>query len=279
VKNAPFLIRKEAILFFIGLTIYSLLTYLFYLLYIFETFFIVISNVSGIIGLLVFMIAIVLEPKLLYILPFTIYRIVVKDNKGHPLYDYDWSKSNISENLFTGFINAMQIMSEEVIKMGGLLDINLKEGILILHESENITVGLITSKSSKLLRDSVTKFTFDFETKFHKKLKESCIDMKEYRTAYELIEKHFSNFPSRLVPNKSHPLLLTEKLLKLPTSLEDDLKKVISEEKDYDFIKSEIFRSPESSAAGFLSLYDEIKEELEKREKDEKKENNYIERK
>ena len=33
VKNAPFLIRKEAILFFIGLTIYSLLTYLFYLLY------------------------------------------------------------------------------------------------------------------------------------------------------------------------------------------------------------------------------------------------------
>jgi len=273
VKNAPFLIKKEAIIFFIGITIYSPIASLFYILYLFDPFFILLSSVSGIIGLLIFALSITLEPKLLYILPFTIYRIIVKDRKGYPLFDFDWSKSEVNENIFTGFLNAVQLMSDEIVNMGGLLDINLKDGILILHESKNITVGLATSKSSTLLRDSVRKFTSDFETKFQKKLKESCHDMKEYKSAYELIEKHFSNFPSRLVPNKSHPLLLSNTLLKLPQHLEKDIQNIISDEVDYNFIKSEIFKSPEGSAAGFLSLYHEIKEELEKREKEPKEEN------
>ncbi|MEJ2295175.1 MAG: hypothetical protein P8Y23_10450 [Candidatus Lokiarchaeota archaeon] len=207
VRNAPFLIKKEANLFFIGIAIYSLVSTVFYILYVFEPFFILVSTALAVVGLMIFTIAITLEPKLLYILPFTIYRIVVKDNKGYPLFDYDWSKSHVTENMFTGFINAVQLMSDEIIEMGGLLDINLKDGILILHESEIITVGLAASKTSKLLWDTVTKFTSDFENKFQKELKDLCRDMKKYETAYELIEKHFSNFPSRLIPSKSHPIL------------------------------------------------------------------------
>ena len=268
VRNAPFLIKKEAALFFVGISIYSLGSGFFYILYGFAPFFILVSDIAGIIGLLILSLAIAIEPKLLYILPFTIYRIVVKDNQGYPLFDHDWSKSQVSENMFTGFINAVQLLSEEVIKMGGLLDVNLKEGILILHESEHITVGLAASKTSKLLRDSVTKFTFDFEHKFQKQLKESCSDMKEYDTAYELIEKHFSNFPSRLILTKTHPLLLTERLLKLPVSLESDLKEIVPDQEDFEFIKGELFRSPESSVASFISLYYDIKEELEKLEKE-----------
>ena len=271
VMNAPFLIKKEALLFFIGIAIYSLGSTVFYILYGFATFFILVSDVVGILGLFIFTLAITIEPKLLYILPFTIYRIVVKDNKGYPLFDYDWSKSQVSENMFTGFINAVQLMSEELVKMGGLLDVNLKDGILILHESEYITVGLAASKTSKLLRDSVTKFTFDFENKFQEQLKESCRDMKKYETAHELIEKHFSNFPSRLIPTKTHPLLLTERLLKLPVSVERNLKEIVPDQDDFEFIKAELFRSPESSVASFISLYHDIREELEKleREKDE----------
>jgi hypothetical protein len=267
-KNAPFLIKKEALLFFVGISIYSLGSGFFFILYGFATIFILVSDLLGIIGLLIFSLAISIEPKLLYILPFTIYRIVVKDNQGYPLFDHDWSKSQVSENMFTGFINAVQLMSEEVIKMGGLLDVNLKEGILIIHESERITVGLAASKTSKLLRDSVTKFTLDFERKFQKQLKDSCRDMKEYEAAHELIEKHFSNFPSRLISTKTHPLLLTERLLKLPVSVESDLKEIVPDQDDFEFIKGEIFRSPESSTTGFISLYHEIKEELDKLEKE-----------
>jgi len=162
-------------------------------------------------------------------------------------------------------------MSEEIMNIGGLLDIQLKDGILILHESENITVGLITSKSSKLLSSSVTNFTRDFENKFEKILKEGNKDMKEYESAQELIERHFSNFPSRIITNKRKPLLLTEKLLKLPLALDNALKTIFKDEKEYNFIKSEIYRTPESTAAGFISLYKELKKEFDDIEKEHEK--------
>ncbi len=218
-KNAPFLIKKEAYLFFLGIFFATVIAMIFYILYLFDPFYILLSNIALLIGLVIITLSVMIEPKLLYILPFTVYRIVVKDREGYPLFDHDWSKSEISENLFTGFINAIQLMSEEIMNIGGLLDIQVKDGILILHESENITVGLITSKSSKLLSSSVTNFTRDFENKFEKILKEGNKDMVEYESAHELIEKHFSNFPSRIITNKRKPLLLTEKLLKLPLAL------------------------------------------------------------
>ena len=270
-KNAPFLIKKEAYLFFLGIFFGSVVAMIFYILYLIEPFYILGSNISLLIGILIITLSVMIEPKLLYILPFIVYRIVVKDREGYPLFDHDWSKSEISENIFTGFINAIQLMSEEIMNIGGLFDIQLKDGILILHESENITVGLITSKSSKLLSSSVTNFTRDFENKFEKILKEGNKDMKEYESAQELIERHFSNFPSRIITNKRKPLLLTEKLLKLPLALDNALKTIFKDEKEYNFIKSEIYRTPESTAAGFISLYKELKKEFDDIEKEHEK--------
>jgi len=262
-KNTPFLIKKEARVFFIGIFLASFVTMFFYLLNLIDPFYIIIADFTLLIGFLITTLSVMIEPKLLYILPFTVYRIVVKDRDGYPLFDHDWSKSEISENIFTGFINAIQLMSEEIMNIGGLLDINLKDGILILHESENFTVGLLTSKSSKLLRSSVTNFTHDFENKFEKILKEGNKDMREYESAHELIEKYFSNFPSRIISHKRKPLLLTERLLKLPLTLDTDLKTIFKDEKELDFIKSEIYRTPESTAAGFVSLYKELKKEID----------------
>jgi len=270
-KNAPFLIKKEAYLFFLGIFVASVVSMIFYVLYLIDPFYILVSNIALLIGLIIITLSVMIEPKLLYILPFTVYRIVVKDREGYPLFDHDWSKSEISENIFTGFINAIQLMSEEIMNIGGLLDIQLKEGILILHESGNITVGLITSKSSKLLGSSVTNFTRDFENKFEKILKEGNKDMRAYESASELIEKYFSNFPSRIISHKRKPLLLTEKLLQLPLRLDADLKTIIKDEKEFDFIKSEIYRTSESTAAGFISLYKELKEELDDIEKESEK--------
>jgi hypothetical protein len=90
-------------------------------------------------------------------------------------------------------------MSEEIMDIDGLININLKEGILILHESELITVGLVVSKSSKQLRDLVEKFSHEFEKKFKKQIRESFRDISIFESAIELIEKYFSNFPSRII--------------------------------------------------------------------------------
>ena len=260
--NAPFLIRKDASIFYSGIIIASLVGMVFYVLYVWEPFYILLSNSSLIIGLTIFTFAIIREPKLLYILPFTVFRIVVKDREGRPLFDHDWSESNISERIFTGFLNAVQLMSEEVMHIGGLLDINLEEGILILKESDKTTVGLVASKSSKLLRDSVVSFTTAFEKKFDRELKASVYDMFAYETAYELIEKYFSNFPYKIIKNKKQPLLLSGKYLRIPPELDNKLRSVITDEKEYEAIKTELIKSPLSMPSEFFKSYSEMKEEL-----------------
>jgi len=270
-KNAPFLIKKEANIFFIGILFICPLGLIFYVLYLFETLLILVSGFMTMIGSLIFIFTLAREPKLLYILPFTIYRIVVKDRDGQPLYDHDWSDTNISEAIFTGFLNAVQLMSEEVMHIGGLLDINLEEGILIVKESKNITVGLVASKTSKLLRDSVIKFTDDFEMKFERELKNSVKDMSQYDAAFELIEKYFSNFPYKVIKSKKQPLLLTGKYVKIPLELENKLRKIFPDEEEYEAIKTELIKSPLSFISEFSTLYEEFKDEIEKISDDEMK--------
>lgn len=263
-KHAPFLIKKEASIFFIGILIVSPLSLLFYYLYVFEPLFILASGFTMLVGAIIITLTIIREPKLLYILPFTIYRIVVKDRDGHPLYDHDWSESNISESIFTGFLNAVQLMSEEVMHIGGLLDIHLEDGMLILKESERITVGLVSSKSSKLLRDSVIKFTEDFEKKFDRELKRSETEMSHYEGAFELIEKYFSNFPYKIIKSKTEPLLLKGKYLKIPLELENKLRSVFPDDKEYEAIKAELLKAPLSFASDFIKLHDDLKDEMER---------------
>lgn len=264
--NTPFLIKKEAFIFFIGLLFISVITLIIYSFYYWDPIFILFSDISLGIGILIFIIAIMVEPKLLYILPFTIHRIIVKDKEGFPLYDHDWSESNINETIFSGFLNAVQLMSEEVMDIGGLLDINLEEGMLILRESELITVVLVASKSSKLLRDSVVKFTDDFEKKFERELKLSIKEMVQYEGAYELIEKYFSNFPYKIIKNKKHPLLLTGKFANIPLELDNKLKKIFTTEEEYEAIITELLKSPVSVYSEFLNLYDELIDETDKME-------------
>jgi hypothetical protein len=262
ILNVPFLIRREAIIYLIGIVFVGPISLIVYILYFFDPIYILFANSLFCLGILIYNIAILMEPKVLYILPFTVYRILIKDREGVPLYDHDWTESNISENIFTGFLNAVQLMSEEVMNIGGLLDINLEKGILIVNESKLITVGLVASKSSKLLRDSVIEFTHAFEQKFERELKKSIKDMNQYLGAFELIEKYFSNFPYKIIKGKKHPLLLTGKFIKLPEELDNKLRSVFTDEDEYEAIKAELIKSPLSVPSEFLKSYEEMQEEL-----------------
>ncbi|MFX1585974.1 MAG: hypothetical protein ACFFDL_15610 [Promethearchaeota archaeon] len=270
-KNAPFLIKREASIFFsatllasVGSLAFSSLTFWFHP-------FIMASNLTFSIGVLTFSIVLIKQPKLLYILPFTLCRISVKDRGGNPLFDHDWSESKVSELVFTGFINAVQLMSEEIIRMGGLLDIHVQEGIVIMHESEQVTVGLVSSKSSQAVRESLVNFTRDFETMFQRQLKAKNINMKDYEAAYTLIDKHFSNFPSRLIRSDRHPLLLSPKYIEIPHILDNKLRSIFPDEQEYERIKAELMKAPLFTTEEFLDLYNQLKDEVEKLENNSEK--------
>jgi hypothetical protein len=157
-------------------------------------------------------------------------------------------------------------MSEEVINMGGLMDIKLEEGILTLYESELISVGLVASKYSKLLRECVVQFTQDFEQKFERELKKQVKDITQYEGAFELIEKYFSNFPSHVISSRKQPLLLSSKYMKRVGEFDNKLKEMFPDEKDYENIRNELQKSPISLTPDFFSLYDELKDEIDKME-------------
>jgi hypothetical protein len=262
-RNTPFLYKKEAFLFFFGASILTILSVIFYIFVFLHQSFVILSDLTLVASGCFVIYAITKEPKLLYILPFTLNRIIVKDHDGYPLFNHDWSESNINDNIFTGFINAVQIMSEEVMNIGGLLDINLQEGILIVYTSKFVTIGLVASKSSTLLRDCLRNFTHDFEVQFEYLLKASSTDPKKYESAYLLIDKYFSNFPYRLIPDKKHPILISAKTGKIPLQIDDKYYQIFKNDEDLEKIKAELIRSPVSSHDDFLDLYKELKDEEE----------------
>ncbi|MFX1275601.1 MAG: hypothetical protein ACFFBP_00320 [Promethearchaeota archaeon] len=262
-RNSPFLYKLEALTFFLCILILIPIAYLISFLAIWIHVLVYLSQILFILFEAIMIIILMIEPKLFYILPLNVHRIVVKDNDGFPLFDHDWSESNIGENIFAGFISALQIMSQEVMHVGRLLDIKLQEGFLIVYYSKYITVGLAVSKSSKLLRDCLKNFALDFEEQFEYLLKTSCREKKMYERAYLLIDKHFSNFPYGIITSKHQNLLVSSEYGKIPLQLDNQYNQIFQNEEDLGQIKTEMLRSPLSSHDDFLELYNELKNEKE----------------
>jgi len=156
--------------------------------------------------------------------------------------------------------------------VGGILDINLNEGILIVNRSEYITVGLLASKASKLLRDCVNNFTNDFENKFKRLLEKSYIDMNEYNSAYEFINKYFSIIPYQNIKNKNQLVTLSYKYHELPKQIENKFKNIFENDDEYENVLNELVKTPCSNPSEFIDFYDEFKHEINELELKESKE-------
>ena len=83
-----------------------------------------------------------------------------------------------------------------MLHRGELEEVKLSEGILIFVKTNYITVGLITSKSSKHLRDSLEKFAKDFEQRFTDLLVKDVFDLTEFESANQLLDFYFGYIPS-----------------------------------------------------------------------------------
>ncbi len=262
-SSSPFYLKGKGLINLIGTGIYVFGGILFHILYYINPIFKIFMNISNLIGMLIMTIVIMKNVKILYVLPYTIYTISVRDHKGNPLYDHDWSESIISETIFSGFLNAIEIMSEEIMHLGGILDINLNKGILFVNRSKYITIGLVASKASKLLRDCVINFANDFENKFRRLLKKSCIDRNEFKPAYELINKYFSNIPYRIIKSKNQVLTLSYKYNNIPKQIKNKFKDIFDKEEEYENALNELIKTPSSDPSEFFILYEELKLEID----------------
>ncbi|MBY9006974.1 MAG: hypothetical protein KGD63_09455 [Candidatus Lokiarchaeota archaeon] len=262
--NSPILLKKDSKILFISLTISLVGIIVFYILSMLIDILNLFLSIAQLIGTIGIFIVIFRKPLILMVLPFNINHLIVRDHAGNLLFIHHWDNSATNENLFTGFLNAIELMSEELMKLGGLIEIDLQNGNLTLIRTNYIIVGLVASKVSKLLKNSLIEFTSDFDKKFERVLKKSSIDINEYRSAFKLIKKHFPQIPYRLTQDEKSILTLSSQYTTIPNQLQNKYKDMFGDEKEYGEIINDLARSPISMSSDFLDLYDELKDDLDK---------------
>ena len=151
--------------------------------------------IIGIAGLFNIII-LILEPSLLFVLPFKAYRLLVlAKHSGLALYDHRWTKDTIDEDLLSGLISAIKSMGEDVLQKGGIKEITWEKGILLFHLGQTVNVALLTSKKSSFLITSVAQFTEAFETRFRDTLRFNPQEMSAFRSTETLVREIFPHIP------------------------------------------------------------------------------------
>ncbi len=150
-------------------------------------------------GMIIVINIVIKEPKILYILPFKTYRlIVILKESGIDIYSHIWESSNISDDLLGGLMSIINKMGIELINQGELDHISYKKGVFLITGTEHLIFGLIVSKTSKFLNKCLNNFAFEFQKKYQNVLENWYGDLKNFKDAHFLIEKHFGYLPSRI---------------------------------------------------------------------------------
>lgn len=137
------------------------------------------------------------QPKLGYVLPFNVYRLLVMNVRtGIPIYDYTWEERGLADTiLFSGALHSICSILNESLQKGEVKTIEFDNGVLIIENHSNIPVSavLITSKASPILKHGLKKFADTFINKFDKTIKnEAFTDVSQYQKADEIV---ISTFP------------------------------------------------------------------------------------
>ena len=151
------------------------------------------------IGILIVAIVLIKEPKLAYILPFKVYRILIMDtHSGIILYKHDWNelKAKSSENIFSGMLQAISTMFDHTINKGNVREINFDEAILTLKISKKAPVAciLISSSISRTLRNSFNDFSSEVFSDYED-LNEEPLIKKNYENGNTILANYFPFVP------------------------------------------------------------------------------------
>ncbi|MHA1332334.1 MAG: hypothetical protein ACTSR2_14800, partial [Candidatus Hodarchaeales archaeon] len=111
------------------------------------------------IGALLCSYSFVKQPKLGYVLPFNVYRLLVIDtNIGMPIYSFTWDSHDLMDSLlFSGAFHGIIMILNESLSRGLVKEITLDQGKLLLKQADDIPLVfvLIASKSHLLLKQGL----------------------------------------------------------------------------------------------------------------------------
>lgn len=148
------------------------------------------------------------NPKITYILPYSVYRILVTSKGGTPYIEYNWSEHEVNTTLLAGLFSAISMMAKgtlDKIETGRIKEVNFQNAIFLTETTYSpVNIGLLASKSSKDLRAGLSNFSSEF-VKFYSKflynddgLPAEFVDAQNVfkkEDYLELLNKHFGNVP------------------------------------------------------------------------------------
>ena len=198
-RKAPADLKRLTSYLLFGSTIFSIVTGVLYaigsLIKVFNAIGFFVNGIGAFITIMV----ILKDPRIIYILPFKAYRILVVDTIASvALFKYDWAKAGeVEENIFTMMIQAIGSVLDDILKKGDVQEIQMDRAVILInHNNENsIASVLIASKSSKSLRYGLKRFNEEFVTQFQKTLEDSR-KVSDFVEGSKIVEQVFGFVPS-----------------------------------------------------------------------------------
>ncbi len=165
----------------------------------------------GIIGMAIAStIAIQKDGRIVHLLPFKVYRLVVTSKNGNLYYTKEWMPVDVDSVMIAGMLSAINTFAKGALKdanTGVISEIKLQKAVLIAEmKFTPINVLLLASKSSQDLKDSVSDFSKAFVDKYYSKLYNADgfpleVRPAEIQTLFDqsvdgIVNTFFSNIPS-----------------------------------------------------------------------------------
>ncbi len=197
-RKAPSSLKRLTNLFFFGSTLFSVVTATMYVIGTFIRTFNSIAFIIHSVGAFINIIVILKEPRIIYILPFKAYRILVVDtNESVALFKYDWAKvGELEETMFSMMLQAIGTVLDDILKKGKVQEIQLDRAVLLIHHDEKQSIAsiLIATKSTKSLRYGLKRFNEECVECFQSSL-DTEKDFGKLEEVKEIIEKVFDFVP------------------------------------------------------------------------------------
>lgn len=200
-RKSPTELRQKATLLLLGSALFSIVTVLMYVigsipnLRIFNPLGFVVHGI----GALITVVVIWQEPKLIYVLRFKAYRIIVLETgSGTTLFMHDWAElRKIDENFFSMMLQAISSVLNELLHKGKVREVHTDQAVLLVQHDlvHPIASVIVSSKSCKSLRYGLKQFNEQFVSKYSSDVKENYHNVSRFKDAIVLVKKVFDFVP------------------------------------------------------------------------------------
>ncbi len=200
-RKSPSELKRKATFLLFGSALFSIVTVLMYVIgtnpnvKIFNPLGFIVHGI----GALITVIVIWQEPKLIYVLRFKAYRIIVLETEGGTaLFTHDWAKlRNIDENFFSMMLQAISSVLNELLHKGNVREVHTDQAVLLIQHSLQYPIAsvVIASKSCRSLRYGLKQFNEQFVSRFFSDNEQNYLNVSRFKDAIVLVKNVFDFVP------------------------------------------------------------------------------------